>query len=349
MRKDGLKTMAEKNKNNAKIVKKKKFSWKMFSVFIIFEFIFTAVTGPFVLYYGPFQNIKKSMVSAIMQTKSHQYLATTFLSQKSIDKILGRDSSGAGSWTTVSSENEQLNDVKVSKTHDTSITRYDIPGKKFDGYMLEIKDPFRIRVGVTKKLGKEGQRTSQIAEDNDAVAAVNGGGFTDKSSDGRIWAGTGGTPLGFVISNGNVAYNDMSEKSPTSVMAMSSDGRLIVGMKSLEDLKREKATQAIAFGPALIVNGKAQKGLDPGPNPRTAIGQKQDGTILLLVIDGRQGLKLGASLQDVQQIMLQFGAWNATNLDGGSSSTMYYDGMVINNPSDPLGERSVATAVYVDR
>lgn len=341
--------MTTKGKSNRKRTKKK-FSWKFFIMFIIFEIIFTGVTGPFMLYYGPFQNVKKSMVSAIMQTKTHQYLATTFLSKDSISKILNRDASNLGSWTTGSTADEQLTDVKISNSHDDTITRYDIPGKKWPGaYMLEIKDPSRIKVGYTKKLGKEGQRTSQIAENNNAIAAINGGGFTDKSSDGKVWAGTGGTPLGFVISDGNVIYNDMSENEKTSVMAMSSDGHLIVGQKSLADLKKERATEAIAFGPALIINGKAQKGLDVGPNPRTAIGQKQDGTILLLVIDGRQGLQLGASLQDVQQIMLQFGAWNATNLDGGSSSTMYYDGEVISNPSDPLGERSVATAVYVER
>lgn len=341
--------MATNDKTKVKTIKKKKFSWKLFSAFLVFEIIFTAVSGPFLLYYGPFENVKKSMVSAIMQTKSHQYFATTFLSKDSISKILNRDSNNLGGWTSTSSDNEQLNDVKVSNAHDSSIVRYDIPGKKFDGYILEIKDPFRIKVGYTKKLGKEGQRTSQIAEENNAIAAINGGGFTDKSSDGKVWAGTGGIPLGFVMSNGKEIFNDMSENSKTSVMAMTNDGHLIVGEKSLADLKREKATQAIAFGPALIVNGKLQSGLDAGPNPRTAIGQKQDGTILLLVIDGRQGLKLGASLQDVQQIMHQFGAWNATNLDGGSSSTMYYDGEVISNPSDPLGERSVATAVYVEK
>lgn len=341
--------MTTNDKKNTKTNKKKKFSWKLFSLFIIFEIVFTAISGPFMLYYGPFQNVKKSMVSAIMQTKTHQYLATTFLSQDSISKILNRNSNNIGGWTSSTSDKEQLTDVQISKAHDNTITRYDIPGKKFDGYILEIKDPFRIKVGYTKKLLKEGQRTSQIAENNDAIAAINGGGFTDRSSDGKIWGGTGGIPLGFVISNGKEIYNDMPVNSKTSVMAMSSDGHLIVGEKSLADLKKEKATEAIAFGPALIVNGKAQKGLDPGPNPRTAIGQKQDGTILLLVIDGRQGLKLGASLQDVQQIMLQFGAWNATNLDGGSSSTMYYDGEVISNPSDPLGERSVATAVYVEK
>ena len=84
-----------------------------------------------------------------------------------------------------------------------------------------------------------------------------------------------------------------------------------------------------------------------GIAPRTAIGQRKDGAILMLVIDGRQTRSVGATLKDVQNTMLQYGAVNATNLDGGSSASMYYEGEVINNPSDPLGERSVPSAIYV--
>ena len=328
-------------------IKKKKISWRLLIAFIIFEFLFTAATGPFMLYYGPFDNVKKSMVSAIMQTRTHQYFATIFLSDKKISKILNRDSTDLGGWVNIISEEQHVTDIKISKNQDDSIERYDISGKRFDAYVLEIKDPARIKVAYTKKLGKEGQRTSQMAEDRDAIAAVNGGGFTDKSDDGKLWAGTGAYPTGFVISNGQVIYKDLGENAKTSVMAMTKEGILVVGDKSLLELKRMGVTEAISFGPPLIVNGKPQKGLDPGPNPRTAIGQKQDGTIVLVVADGRQGLKLGASLKDIQEVLIKYGAWNATNLDGGSSSTMYYNGKVINEPSDPLGERAVASAVYV--
>ena len=86
-----------------------------------------------------------------------------------------------------------------------------------------------------------------------------------------------------------------------------------------------------------------------GIAPRTAIGQRKDGAILFLVSDGRQVRSIGATLKDVQDIMLEYGAYNATNLDGGSSPTMYYDGEVINNPCDPLGERSIPSVVYVEQ
>jgi exopolysaccharide biosynthesis protein len=346
----GHKNLEPNKKIKVKIVKKKKISFKLIMIFIAFEFIFTAVTGPFMLYYGPFNNVKKSMIAAIMQTRTHQYFATAFLSDKKINDILDRDTSNLSSWTSVSSEEQHTDDIEIPKKHDDSIIRYNIKGKKFENaYLLEIKDPTRVRVAITKKLGKEGQRTSQMAKDNQAVAAINGGGFTDKSADGTLWAGTGAYPTGVVISNGQVLYNDLAETTKASVMAIDKEGLLIVGEKSLGDLKQLGVKEALSFGPPLIVNGKVQKGLDPGPNPRTAIGQKKDGSILMLVIDGRKGVKLGASLQDVQEILVQYGAWNAINLDGGSSSTMYYEGEVINDPSDPLGERAIATSVYVEK
>ena len=109
--------------------------------------------------------------------------------------------------------------------------------------------------------------------------------------------------------------------------------------------------EGITFGPPLVVNG--QKTITHGDGgwgigPRTAIGQRRDGTVLFLVIDGRQvGYSVGASLADVQNIMYEQGAYIAANLDGGSSSTLYLNGKVVNKPADLLGERMIPTAFIV--
>ena len=84
-----------------------------------------------------------------------------------------------------------------------------------------------------------------------------------------------------------------------------------------------------------------------GIAPKTAIGQRQDGAIILLVIDGRDIGSLGATVKEVQEIMYKLGAVNAMNLDGGKSTTMYYDGEIINKPSNSMGERTIATAIIV--
>ncbi|MBV7275268.1 phosphodiester glycosidase family protein [Clostridium thailandense] len=324
-------------------VKKKSSIWKLILGFLIFEIVFTGITAPLIVFHGPFQNVKKTIVGAAMTTLSHQYIAKIFLSQEEIDKILGEN--------VVETVQQDNTPIKFQNTHDDSIEREDISDeRKFKGYMLIIHDPTRIKVGASKKLGVEGELTSQIARDNGAIAAVNGGGFVDASSGDSKWTGTGGKPVGILMSDSKILYNDLKENEERETVAITKGGALLVGTHTLDDLKELGVTEAISFGPALVVNGRGTiKSGDGGWGiaPRTAIGQRKDGAILLLVIDGRQTKSVGATLKDVQNIMLQYGAVNASNLDGGSSSTMYYEGDVINNPCDPLGERSVPSAIYV--
>jgi exopolysaccharide biosynthesis protein len=333
----------ENKERNKRLNKRKRLSIKTIIAFLIYALIVAAVTTPVVVFYGPFQNVKRTIVGTAMATFTHQYIATTFLSKDEIDKILKSSQTGE----TTSAEAENLNEVKIAHTGDKGIDRYDIPNKKFDGYILEISDPTRLKIGYTKRIGEVGQRTSEIAEENGAVAAINGGGFTDRSANGKLWAGTGAYPEGLVISDGKVVYSDVKANEKVNITAFTADGTLIVGDHTLNDLKKRNVVEAVSFRNSLIINGKTVAVQDEGLNPRTAIGQKSDGTIIMLVIDGRTGLKPGATLKEVQNILLQQGAVNASNLDGGSSSTMYFNGEVINNPCDWNGERTVATALYV--
>ncbi|MBV1821089.1 Exopolysaccharide biosynthesis protein [Clostridium cochlearium] len=333
-------------KNRKVRKKKKRFSFKIFACFLLFEFVFTAASAPFLIYYGPFKNLRKTLVGAAMSTLSHQYIATAFLSDKKIQEILQED------VVEVLEQGNSIKDLEFTNKHDKNIERYDIDGGKFKGYMLVIHDASRVKVGYSSKIPKSGELTSKIAKDNKAIAAINGGGFTDKNDDGN-WTGTGGQPVGILMSNGEFIHNDIKDLDKKGdVMAITSKGVLLVGKYSLNEMKELDVKEAITFGPALVVNGQPTiKSGDGGWGiaPRTAIGQRKDGAILFLVVDGRQVRSIGATLKDVQDIMLEYGAYNATNLDGGSSTTMYYDGEVINNPCDPLGERSIPSVVYVEQ
>ena len=113
--------------------------------------------------------------------------------------------------------------------------------------------------------------------------------------------------------------------------------------------KKKGIRDAITFGPALIVNGEpvSVKGQSSGLNPRTAIGQRADGAVLMLVIDGRQASSLGATYSDLITIMLEYGAINAINMDGGSSSLMYYKGEYLNTGVSLTGSRNMPTAFIV--
>ena len=324
--------------------KNKKVSGKTLIMFLLFEFIFTACTFPFLLLYGPFNNAKSTYVGAAMTSMTHQYLATWFLSEEKINKILGNNSTEATDETTNASE------INIPKVKDDTIEFYELADNpKFTGYYLVVKDPTRVKVGHTTKLNEEGQTTSQIAENYNAVAAVNGGAFVDQSSTSQ-WTGNGGIPSGIVMSGGEVVHNDLGEGNKTELLAIDKQGVMIVGKYSIDDLKERKIQEALSFGPTLVVNGKMTPMSGDGGwgiAPRTAIGQRQDGAIILLVIDGRGVGSLGATLKETQEIMYQLGAVNAINLDGGKSTTLYYDGEVRNTPSNSMGERAIPTAIIV--
>ena len=314
-------------------------------IFIIILQIFTAsFVSSLLVFYGPFPTVRKMIVGTSMSSFKHQYIAKLFLSDSQISEILN-----SGTKSTASAE-EKVSNIEINNSKDNSIERYDIKGSRFKGYLLVIKNPLRVKVGYTNQLSKQGERTSDIAKDHNAVAAINGGGFYDKSDSGSLWTGTGAYPTGFIFSNGKIIYQDVPDKKSLEVMAIDSQGKMIVGSHSINDLKNSKVKEAIAFGPSLIINGKATFSGDGGQGitARTAIGQRQDGAILLLVVDGRKINMPGATLHDIQKIMLDNKAYNATNLDGGSSSTMYYKGEIINSPCNPLGERTIASAIYVE-
>lgn len=339
--------MKKSNEKRIKKKKKKRFSFKLFLAFIVFEILFTCITGPFMLYYGPFTNARDTMVGAAMTTLSHQWIATAFLSDEKIKEIME-----ANKIHEIDPNSSTSDGIQITGINDDTIERYEIDGNTYTGYLLVIHDPKRVKIGYSSKLGKAGETTSTIAKHNKAVAAVNAGGFVDESANGKQWAGTGGIPRGIIMTDGKIVYNDYkNDKIEDNFVAITEEGELLVGKRTLSELKEKGVREAISFGPALIVNGeKAITNGDGGwgKAPRTAIGQRKDGSILLLVLDGKQISRLAATLRDVQDVLYEFGAYNASNLDGGSSTTMYYNGEVINNPDSALGERSIPSIIYVE-
>lgn len=323
---------------------KRRSVWKSFLIFLIFEFVFTCITMPLLVFYGPFKEVKKTVVGTFLTTRRFPFVAKMFLSDEAIDNLIG--GSVAVDPTL---EGEELENLNFEVKHTDKIELYNIDGGDFPGKALVVHDPTRVVVGYSSLMPKAGETTSAMAKRMGAVAAINGGGFIDQG-----WAGTGGAPTGVIFSEGNLIYDQLkNENLKQDTAGFTKKGMLIVGRHSIKELKDMGVKEAISFGPALIVNGKPTITQGDGGNgyaPRTAIGQRADGAVVLIVIDGRDLLKgiLGASLRDVQDILLkQFKCVNAVNLDGGSSATMYYNGKVINKPSDGLGERAVPTTFVV--
>ena len=303
--------------------------------FIIMVFLFTAVTSPFVVLFGPFNNVKRAVIGAILQSRHPQYITWLF-SNDELQSILG---------TVGVVKSQDL--FKFNAREDKDLKLEKIESSRYVGYVLEIPDPRRIQVATAANIQEKGDTTSNIAKMNGAVAAINGGGFHDPNG-----TGTGRLPYGFILHEGDyIIGKDVAPDESVDFVGFSKSGNLIAGNYDKTELADMKAMEGITFGPPLIVDGK--KMITDGDGgwgvgPRTAIGQRKDGTVLFVVIDGRQpGYSLGATLRDVQDVLYEKGAYIAANLDGGSSSTLYLNGKVVNKPADLLGERMIPTAFIV--
>ena len=325
---------------------KLKGNWKIITAFIVFEAVFTLLTAPLIVYFGPFNNLKSTLVGSIYSTLSHRYMVDSFLSQEAIERIIGKQGYYATNVPKTESIQDQAGAVKINTSHSDKVELVQIDGAGIKGYMTFISDPTKVKVGYSSKLPAMGESTSTIAKANKALAAINAGGFS--YNDNVNWSSIGDKFEGFIIHDGKIvgnANNDDDEKD--DAIGITSKGELIFGKYSANELIKNNVKEAITFfGPQLIVKGNKvfKQGEDGGLGvaPRTAIGQKANGDIIFLVIDGRNIFgSLGASVYDVQEILYANGAVNAIALDGGSSSTMFYNGKVINNVSNPMGERVI--------
>ena len=196
--------------------------------------------------------------------------------------------------------------------------------------MIIVLDPSRVFVGGPGFYGGNGMLLEELVRRYDALGGINGGGFIDEDG-----GGSGGLPEGLTILDGESYHWAGSGASA----AFDENNILHVGDYSIESAAEEGIRDCVSFGPALIINGVGEYGpyMESGINPRTAIGQREDGAVLLLCIDGRQLHSIGANFGDIRDVMLDFGAINACSLDGGSSTVMYYNGEYLNSPSSASG------------
>ena len=158
------------------------------------------------------------------------------------------------------------------------------------------------------------------------AAAINAGAFND---DGTASSYVGSTPLGLVMSNGNCVWTSGKQPGLEGFAGFNEDNILVVSKTNLSQSEAEnlKIRDGCCFGPVLIVNGEVNLEAynnKSGFNPRTAIGQRADGAVIFVCIDGRQAGSLGGTYADIINIMQEYGAVNACNMDGGSSSVMMY-------------------------
>jgi len=360
--KKGNSKKADKKKNQKKTDDGKKLSLPK-KILLISSITFVTLTGGgLFLLYGPWSYFRELLITTAMTTLSHQYLATWFYSDETIAEVLEKNRVAN---TSDISDLNQISIKKFNKNFKNYANKYEeqilkknnendqyklieISGTSYKGYLVAVYDPTKIDIVHSKYLGHMGQLITEMAKENDALVAINGGGFYDP--EGKSY---GGIPTGLTIKDGEVLY-DFKSGGIGRVIGFTKDHKLILGNMTLEQAKANNVTDAIEFGPYLIINGTPTKIYGNGGwgyGPRTAIGQRKDGIILMLVIDGRRTHSIGASIKDIQDIMIRYGAYNAANLDGGSSSTLVIEDKVINTPvaATSSGMRNIPNAIILKK
>ena len=264
---------------------KRKF--KIGILFLLFQIIYIPALTILLVFYGPFTNTRDMVVTTAMTTMTHQYFATWFLSEEKINEIL------RANRPEETNELQEVDEIKVSENVNDGIELVDVSSSTYKGYLLIINDPSRVKLASSPRLGKVGATTSQIIEANDAVGGINAGGFEDDA------LGTGGKPAGIVIEDGKLKSGSKTQNY--KIVGLDSSNRMVISNSlNYAGMQKLNLTSAVTFGPVIIMNGQPTIRNGDGGwgiQPRTAIGQKKDGTVLMLVIDGRQKDSLGATLK----------------------------------------------------
>ncbi len=273
---------------------------------------------------------KEMFVTTILETGQMKFLASWLLPKDEIQKIIDKNKMADFDLK----ENKDL--INVSKADKDNIEVINVTGNSFGAKMMIVKDPSRIKLATIYPWKEYGIELHELVKQADAIGGINGGLYESSGN-------KGGRPVGVIVSEGRIQHNAPG-LAGLHLIGLDEDNLLRIidlkGMnsKNVEELvKNEKIRDAVTFQDhvssdnnhfvKLIVNGVEReiKGTGSGGNPRTAIGQRKDGAILLLVTDGRgKNGHLGATAKDLIKIMKKYEAVNAANLDGGSSTSMYY-------------------------
>lgn len=293
---------------------------------------------------------KQIFVTTLLETGQMKSFASLFLSEDEIKELVDSNSMDKfegeidtslividGKTDHSSGQSGESGSSGVGEGDKSGIEIIPLAGRTFSATLLIVKDPSRVSVTTTYPFGEYGVTLEELVKKAGAIAGINGGLYSSYNN-------TGGYPYGVVVENGQIRRNNPAENTGLYLIGLTEgnilqiidmQGKTPAEMESI--IKEKKIRDAVTFQEeatdknnhfvSLIINGEAREmnGMGSGLNPRTAIGQRADGALLLLVTDGRGASgHLGASAADLISIMLEYGAVNAANLDGGSSSCMYY-------------------------
>ena len=294
------------------------------SIYIIGCFSFITIL------YGPYDRFRDWLVTTAMSTMNHQYLCKWFYNNDQINDVMSKNyikESGESTDPDLIQKEEviELNEYeKELLTHEDGelykIVKFEVNGA--DAYMAAIFDPSKVKLEVTSQIGIIGEYVTKMAERNNAILAINAGGFVDAGNN------LGESPTGITIVDGQIVTNNEYgvATSTGGIIGMTNDNVLVLLKNTTaEDAIAQGVRDAVSWGPFLVVNGKPSEVSGNGGwggGARSAIGQRKDGTILFLQVGSNSTRTTGAGMEDLVDIMVRYGAYNAANLDGGTSSVL---------------------------
>lgn len=304
-------------------------------VFLVFLVVIVYSMG-LIFCYGPSEHARNLFVTTLLETGQMKFVVNLFMSKDKIQEIVNSNS--------MTDFKEEIDNslINVNSNIDKNgIEIKEITGSTYLAKMIIVNDPSRVKLATIYDGSWKtyGVTLDKLVNDNDAFAGVNGGLYVSNGN-------KGGKPMGLVVRDGKIEHNSPAGIAGMHLVGFDENNLLRVidlsgknASQVEKTIKDEKIRDAVAFQEEnsdknnhfvkLIINGETRemKGQGSGANPRTAIGQRADGAVLLLVTDGRGANgHLGATAADLIEIMNEYGAVNAANIDGGSSSSMYYDG-----------------------
>lgn len=300
-------------------------SLMLFAIIAVYGLCLTIATGPS-------ETVRNLLVLSAKQASATKWVPSLFLDTDTIQEILTESEEINTDIISIkdyySKDNEEAIELDEWANAKDGMIFKTIKGSTYTAYMLIVKDPSRIFVGTSSNnfsTSEKGKNIFEATQAYGAVAAINGGEFPDSGG-----IGTGAHPIGLTYSDGKCVWNDGTRRT---FIGFDKNNQLVVSEKMTKaEADALQIRDAVSFQTGNVLISSDGENItfyyadgNTGTAQRTAIGQRADGAVILLVTDGRTASSLGATHNDIIDVMVQYGAVNAAMLDGGSSAMMYYE------------------------
>jgi len=333
------------------VIKKKKIMTLRNSIATILFFMFVAfeLTGMVnLVYYN--NDFKEWLIKTSISSIDYKNLALSIYGEKTIDTIMDKENKSVDYSSDIIDYEEKAVEKKYVNKYEQEILDHEedaiykiikISGTTigadihYEGYLVAIYDPAKVKLAKSSGAGTDeatayGETLATISRKNNALVAMNAGGFVDPN-----WSSNGGIPHGDVIIDGKIDTSVYRGVQTGGLIGFDYNNKLILKRMSGEEAINMGIRDAVDWGPFLIVDGVNRYqnvNYYSWACGRSAIGQRSDGIVLFLVIDNLQAHSQGASYADLAQIMMNYGAINAANLDGGTSTSLTEHHQYVNSP-----------------